>query len=264
MERDTRNLYQRLLAVMKDVTYVRKESKQGMRYSIVSHDAVTAKVRPALVNQGVVYFACVKERAQTGNRTEAVVTVTFVNSDQPADRLSVDMFGYGIDDQDKGPGKAISYAVKYALLKTLGLETGDDPDQDQEVKYDRPPETFGAEGEEKMRAHFKSKNLTLADAAAALGLTLPASKWPVTLRPVLTAWLKDQPEPKPVQSGAEFLADLDGKRVDTATGEVMDEAAQDAALKNDLQDHVEREEAHADKAIGNGKAPRGRKAVARG
>jgi hypothetical protein len=38
---------------------------------------------------------------------------------------------YGIDDSDKGPGKAISYAVKYALLKALGLETGDDPDEDQ-------------------------------------------------------------------------------------------------------------------------------------
>lgn len=32
---------------------------------------------------------------------------------------------------DKGPGKAISYAVKYAYLKAFALETGDDPDHDQ-------------------------------------------------------------------------------------------------------------------------------------
>jgi hypothetical protein len=44
-------------------------------------------------------------------------------------------FGYGIDDQDKGAGKAMSYAVKYALLKTLGLETGDDPDENQDAQF---------------------------------------------------------------------------------------------------------------------------------
>ena len=54
------------------------------------------------------------------------------------DLIDVETFGFGIDDQDKGPGKAMSYAVKYALLKTLGLETGDDPDMDQDVKFDDP------------------------------------------------------------------------------------------------------------------------------
>jgi hypothetical protein len=42
----------------------------------------------------------------------------------------VSFFGYGIDNQDKGPGKAMSYAVKYAMLKTFCLETGDDPEKD--------------------------------------------------------------------------------------------------------------------------------------
>jgi hypothetical protein len=32
----------------------------------------------------------------------------------------------------------MSYAVKYALLKTLGLETGDDPDLDQDTSYRDP------------------------------------------------------------------------------------------------------------------------------
>jgi len=44
--------------------------------------------------------------------------------------LDVPTFGYGIDPQDKGPGKAMSYGVKYGLLKALGLETGDDPERD--------------------------------------------------------------------------------------------------------------------------------------
>jgi hypothetical protein len=125
------NIYQRLAKVMEEVTYIQKEKKQGMRYSIVSHDAVTAKVRPVLLKHGVVYHPTQLAISQNGNRTEVTLTVRFVNVDEPSDCIDVPSAGYGIDDQDKGPGKAISYAVKYSLLKALGMESGDDPDEDQ-------------------------------------------------------------------------------------------------------------------------------------
>ena len=64
------------------------------------------------------------------------VSVRFQNIDDPDDFLAVETCGYGVDDQDKGPGKAMSYAVKYALLKCLGLETGDDPDIEQDKPSD--------------------------------------------------------------------------------------------------------------------------------
>ncbi len=130
-----RSLMQRLHAAMGEVDYIQKEWKHGMNYSIVSHDAVTARVRPVLHKHGVIYPVSVTAHAQDGNRTSADVEVTFINVDDPADRLVVKSFGYGIDAQDKGCGKAVSYAVKYALLKTLGLETGDDPDDHQDVKH---------------------------------------------------------------------------------------------------------------------------------
>lgn len=125
---DPRNIHQRLAAVMAEVSYIQKERKSGMNYTIVSHDAVTAKVRPALLKHGIVYYPVRCEHQHNGNRAECAMTVRFVNIDEPADHFDVPTFGYGIDPQDKGPGKAISYAVKYALLKALGLETGDDPD----------------------------------------------------------------------------------------------------------------------------------------
>ena len=128
------NIYQRLAAVMGEVDYVQKEKKAGMRYSIVSHDAVTAKVRPVLVKHGVVYHPSKLELSQNGNRTEVRMTVRFACVDEPS-FIDVPSAGYGIDDQDKGPGKAISYAVKYALLKTLGLESGDEPDEDQTTPH---------------------------------------------------------------------------------------------------------------------------------
>lgn len=127
---ETKNIHQRLAEVMRTVTYIQKERKQGMNYTIVSHDVVTAKVRPALLGAGIVYYPVRCQHSHNGNRAECGMTVRFVNIDQPDDFFDVETFGYGVDPQDKGPGKAMSYAVKYALLKALGLETGDDADHD--------------------------------------------------------------------------------------------------------------------------------------
>jgi hypothetical protein len=149
-----RNIAQRIAAVMGEVDYVQKEKKQGMNYSIVSHDAVTAKVRPLLHKHGIVYYPRALTVSQNGNRTEAVFTVRFENIDDRTDYIDVETFGYGVDPQDKGPGKAMSYGVKYALLKVLGLETGDDPDTVQDDRADYNPPAIGT-GEPKKRTPVK-------------------------------------------------------------------------------------------------------------
>lgn len=129
----TANIYQRMHAVMQEIKYVQKEKKAGMRYSIVSHDSVTALVRPLFVKHGIICYPTNMRIDQQGNRTQLTCAVIFQNIDDPMDCMRVESAGYGIDDQDKGPGKAISYAVKYAYLKGLCLESGDDPDEDQET-----------------------------------------------------------------------------------------------------------------------------------
>jgi len=142
-KRRDRNIAQRLNAVMAEVDYVQKERpKQGMQYSYVSHDAVTKLVRPILQAHGIVYYPRDLHVSQNGNRTEAVFTVRFENMDDRSDYIDVATFGYGVDGQDKGPGKAMSYGVKYALLKALGLETGDDPERDQGPEADHQPGTI--------------------------------------------------------------------------------------------------------------------------
>ena len=137
----TRNIAQRINAVMGEVDYIQKEKKAGMQYTIVSHDKVTGLVRPFLHQHGVIYYPHDLHVSQNGNRTEAVFSVRFENIDDRTDFIDVATFGYGVDAQDKGPGKAMSYGVKYALLKLLGLETGDDPDEEQGAKAEHKPET---------------------------------------------------------------------------------------------------------------------------
>lgn len=152
MSTETKNLHQRMHAVMQTIAYVQKEEKQvNGQYRFVSHDAVTAKVRGALVDHGILTLPTVTRHSQDGNRTEVDITVAFVNVDDPADRIEVQAFGYGIDPQDKGPGKAISYAVKYAYLKAFALETGDDPERDN---IEHEPAKVGASGKDVLVAEF--------------------------------------------------------------------------------------------------------------
>jgi hypothetical protein len=137
------NIHQRLHAVMKDIDYVQKEDKKvNGQYTFVSHDAVTAKCRKAFIENGIISVPTIinheREWVLTKTKngeiqkimTTVEVGIEFINIDNPEDRAKTVSIGYGLDDQDKGLGKAYSYAVKYGYLKALGLETGDDPEQE--------------------------------------------------------------------------------------------------------------------------------------
>ena len=128
----SRNLHQRLHAAMEEVKYIQKDSsiklKSGRSFSVITHDAVTKKVRPALLKQGIVYYPIEIIRTQVGNRTDVDLKVRFANIENPGDFIDVPGIASAITNDDKGPGMAVSYAVKYALLKALGLETGEDAD----------------------------------------------------------------------------------------------------------------------------------------
>ena len=179
---DRLNILQRIHAVMKEVTYIQKEKKSGMNYSIVSHDVVTAKLRPSIVNNGIVYWPVNLTVSQSGNRTEAVGAVRFASIDDPSDYIDVWALGYGIDSQDKGPGKAISYLVKYALLKCFGLETGDDPDLDQNVEY------VGVEEDDLHSVNIKDFNKKVSEAKTVADVEAAAKSMASYLKDAEAKW----------------------------------------------------------------------------
>ena len=149
------NIYQRILAVKRDVAYVQKEDKKvNNQYRFVSHDAVTAKVRPALIEHGIVILTENIDRVQNGNRCEVTVTYRIVNADDPNDFAIAQSCGAGISQQDKGEGKALSYSYKYLLLKTFALETGDDPEREL---INHQPDQQQASVADNLFAHFTDK-----------------------------------------------------------------------------------------------------------
>ena len=129
------NVLQRLAEVKKIVSYVKKD-KEVQGYMAVTHDQVTAFTREALNDAGVIVIPS-EETSQTIVTTmttakgvpfirfEATYLVSFINIDEPKDLISVRVTSHAIDQGDKAPGKAYSYATKYAILKVLSLETGE-------------------------------------------------------------------------------------------------------------------------------------------
>jgi hypothetical protein len=130
------NIHQRMAGVMGDVKYILKDkivkNKHGSEmYRVTSHDTVIREIRPSFIRHGILAVPSVEDHERVGsNLTILRVRIEFVNIDDPKDYISVTYYGYGIDTSDKGVGKAVSYAVRYAYLKVLSLETGDDPEND--------------------------------------------------------------------------------------------------------------------------------------
>lgn len=131
------NIFQRVLNIMAELDYIQKGDKTvNGQYRFVSHDQVSEKIHHLLVKHKVLPLPSVKEISQDNNRTIVKLTVTFINADVPSDCFTVEFPGYGIDSGDKGPGKAVSYAYKYAILKTFNIATGEDPDKDANARYE--------------------------------------------------------------------------------------------------------------------------------
>lgn len=137
------NLFQRINDVRKAVAYIQKDksvSTGSGSYKAVTHDTVTAIVRGPMIEAGIVCFPNLvesvmnsKEEGSKQARYDATYEFTFVNEDKPEDRLTIRIQAHAMDNADKAPGKALSYAKKYALLKLFELETG----EDEESRYNK-------------------------------------------------------------------------------------------------------------------------------
>jgi hypothetical protein len=167
------NIYQRINEVRKKINYVQKGkdvSTGGGSYKAITHDEVTGQVRAHLIEFGVV---CVPSMVDSrvsypldkqGNQTnmiryEATYDFTFANADDPKDAIVIRIEAHAMDNQDKAPGKALSYAKKYAVLKLFEIETGDAEESRFAEKEEFPMAEWlgkinGAGNLEELAAHF--------------------------------------------------------------------------------------------------------------
>jgi hypothetical protein len=136
------NIHQRLAAIRRTVEYVQKERTPGSRaQTSITHETVMDKVQSAMDRFGVTCIP-VKTQVLDHQRIELMTrngpigtfwslnhyTYRWTNIDDPRDHLDVEITAECLDSQDWGQGKGSTYSAKFAVLRSLNLRYGDDPD----------------------------------------------------------------------------------------------------------------------------------------
>ena len=149
-----RNIFQRINAVMQEVSYVQKDKAvtgMGAGYKAVTHDNLVSVARSSFVKNGIVMYPeqvagelhppSVKADGTLSNMRlyEGSYIFHFVNIDKPDDKVSVPVVAHAMDNGDKAPGKAMTYGAKTAVLKLLLLETGENEESREEVREKNKP-----------------------------------------------------------------------------------------------------------------------------
>ena len=139
------NIYQKMLQATQKIATVAKnlnvDTGKGKSYKAVCEADVLAAVKPIEEELGIYSFPASREVIDSGELVNVYngnerrqlymrlqTVYRFVNVEQPDEHIDITTYGDGVDSQDKAPGKAMTYADKYALLKAYKIQTGDDPD----------------------------------------------------------------------------------------------------------------------------------------
>lgn len=123
-------------AVMKECGYVQKTGyNKHFNYSFVSDADLLAKVQPLFVEHGLTLSpesVDIVRQEPIGNkgRQLTLLTVNYRLEHNGGEVRYIQCPGAGVDNEDKGPYKAMTGALKYALRQTLLIPTGDDAEED--------------------------------------------------------------------------------------------------------------------------------------
>lgn len=153
------NIYKKMAEITAELQTVAKNMTVGTgnnKYKAVSERDILDAVKPIEEKHGVYSYPVSREVLESnmleneksytdpkGNTTVTKSTTfmtriktvyRFVNIENPEEYIETTTFAEGIDSQDKGSGKAMTYADKYALMKAYKISTGDDPDQTESIE----------------------------------------------------------------------------------------------------------------------------------
>jgi len=138
------NIYEKILAIMQDVQYLAKDDRVKFGttdYKALSEEKVTSIMREELIKNKLVVFPIAQESNRAGNITHVDTKYRMVNVENPDEFIEIVSCGDGADSQDKGSGKAMTYAFKYMWLRVFALPTGEDPDKISSAELDAKKET---------------------------------------------------------------------------------------------------------------------------
>ena len=144
------NIFEKMSAITAELQTVAKnltvQTTKTSSYKAVSERDILDAVKPLEAKYGIYSYPVSRnilesnmlesESEYQGKVTKKTTFMTrietvyrFVNIEKPDEFIETTTFAEGIDTQDKGSGKAMTYGDKYALMKAYKISTGEDPDQ---------------------------------------------------------------------------------------------------------------------------------------
>jgi len=133
------NLRQKLAEVRRRIGYIQKRGhNERFNYSYVTAADIAGSVGDILAELGVVVIPSLENityesaagRGETTRMAQVVMAYTFSDVDS-GEEIVAKVAGQGLDAGDKAPYKAMTGALKYALLQSFLLATGDDPEDER-------------------------------------------------------------------------------------------------------------------------------------
>lgn len=179
------NLFDKLLHITAELGTVAKsltiEAGKSNTYQAVAERDILDAVKPLEIKYRVFSYPCqrvvldsqlLNKTTQYGTTTQLMsrilTTYKFVNVDNPSETLTTDSVTEGLDSQDKGGGKAMTYGDKYSLMKTYKISTGDDLDDEGSTSgYICPAKT----NREKLIIEIKKRGIDINQFSEEKGLT---------------------------------------------------------------------------------------------
>ena len=154
------NLSKAIIAVMNDVKGIEKSMTVGegrMSYKGVPDKEVKKIIGASMAKNGLAMLPIDVEantkierweeadysgKIKTKQSVFTEVKTKYLLLHTSGESLQISCYGHGVDSQDKGAGKATTYALKYALLYSFLVPTGDIDDADamhsQEIETPKP------------------------------------------------------------------------------------------------------------------------------
>lgn len=128
----------KILAIMERVKYLQKDDKvsyKDIQYKAMSEEKVTSMLRQEIIKERLVIYPIDQTWSREGNISHVDTTYRIWDTEDDT-YIDVVSCGDGYDTQDKGSGKAMTYAYKYMWLRTFAIPTGEDPDKISSAEID--------------------------------------------------------------------------------------------------------------------------------
>jgi len=160
-------IFRKMARVMEKISRVPKNGKNlHFGYDYVTEADLTDHIRPILAEEGIAFTSTVLETNKVPTEKDSMLSTVkmlfrLIDAEDGSNIESV-FLGEGIDKGDKGFYKAYTGCVKYFLMKTFLVATGDDPENDDAPK-EKAGKQYQLKKEEKPKESPKEKAAEVED-----------------------------------------------------------------------------------------------------